>query len=220
MEQVKDTRMKILNEKPLKLMVSLSLPAIIGMVVIGLYKEFLLKGYEKASVRTICKKAGVTTGALYFLFENKEKLFHDMVNPFLVEWKCMAENMHKTEILHPETAEENERQLMCSLYRNKDLFILAMEKSNGTKYAGLPRQLENILKDYFKQYFKFHLRNSVEDKLIAILVQGKIQSYMTIVKESRTLEEALQLTKCVACYADAGTKAVINQINEKEPIKP
>ncbi len=37
MEQVKDTRMKILNEKPLKLMVSLSLPAIIGMVVIGLY---------------------------------------------------------------------------------------------------------------------------------------------------------------------------------------
>ena len=37
MEQTKDTRMEILNEKPFKLMVSLSLPAIIGMVVIGLY---------------------------------------------------------------------------------------------------------------------------------------------------------------------------------------
>lgn len=37
MEQVKDTRTKMLTEKPLKLMISLSLPAVIGMVVIGLY---------------------------------------------------------------------------------------------------------------------------------------------------------------------------------------
>lgn len=182
-------------------------------------KEFLLQGYEKASVRTICKKAGVTTGALYFLFENKEKLFHDMVNPFLMEWKCMAEYMQKTEMLHPETAEENERQLMSSLYRQKDLVILAMEKAGETEYAGLPRQLENILKDYFRQFFTFYSENSVDDKLIAILVQGRIQSYMTILKESQTLEEALQLTECAACYADAGTKAVINKINGQKPVK-
>ncbi len=37
MEKVVDTRTKLLSEKPFKLMVSLSLPAIIGMVVIGLY---------------------------------------------------------------------------------------------------------------------------------------------------------------------------------------
>ena len=38
-------------------------------------KEFLEKGYNKASLRTICSKAGVTTGALYFFFENKAELF-------------------------------------------------------------------------------------------------------------------------------------------------
>lgn len=37
MEKVLDTRTKLLTEKPFQLMVSLSLPAIIGMVVIGLY---------------------------------------------------------------------------------------------------------------------------------------------------------------------------------------
>jgi len=37
MDQKNDTRTKLLTEKPFKLMVSLSLPAIIGMVVIGLY---------------------------------------------------------------------------------------------------------------------------------------------------------------------------------------
>ena len=35
-------------------------------------KEFLEKGYMKASLRTICKNAGVTTGALYFFFQGKE----------------------------------------------------------------------------------------------------------------------------------------------------
>ena len=31
-------------------------------------REFLEKGYMKASLRNICKEAGVTTGALYFFF--------------------------------------------------------------------------------------------------------------------------------------------------------
>ena len=34
-------------------------------------REFLEKGYMKASLRNICKEAGVTTGALYFFFKDK-----------------------------------------------------------------------------------------------------------------------------------------------------
>lgn len=36
-------------------------------------EEFLEKGYEKASLRAICKRAGVTTGAVYFFFDSKEE---------------------------------------------------------------------------------------------------------------------------------------------------
>lgn len=36
--------------------------------------EFLEKGYINASLRSICKNAGVTTGALYFFFRDKEDL--------------------------------------------------------------------------------------------------------------------------------------------------
>ncbi|MBR1912577.1 MAG: TetR/AcrR family transcriptional regulator, partial [Treponema sp.] len=41
--------------------------------------EFLEKGYTAASLRTICKNAGVTTGALYFFFKDKEDLFASLV---------------------------------------------------------------------------------------------------------------------------------------------
>ncbi|RHV01260.1 TetR/AcrR family transcriptional regulator [Clostridium sp. OM07-10AC] len=42
-------------------------------------EEFLEKGFMKASLRSICKKAGVTTGALYFFFEDKDDLFVSLV---------------------------------------------------------------------------------------------------------------------------------------------
>ena len=42
-------------------------------------KEFLQKGFMQASLRNICKNAGVTTGALYFFFKDKEDLFANLV---------------------------------------------------------------------------------------------------------------------------------------------
>ena len=45
--------------------------------------EFMEKGYAAASLRSICKNAGVTTGALYFFFKDKEDLFESLVKePF------------------------------------------------------------------------------------------------------------------------------------------
>ena len=38
-------------------------------------EEFLQKGFLDASLQEICKKAGVTTGALYKRFKGKEELF-------------------------------------------------------------------------------------------------------------------------------------------------
>ncbi len=44
-------------------------------------EEFAEKGYDGASLRQICSKAGVTTGALYFFYENKEGLFRQVIAP-------------------------------------------------------------------------------------------------------------------------------------------
>lgn len=41
--------------------------------------EFATEGFQKASLRAICAKAGVTTGALYFFFKGKDDLFANTV---------------------------------------------------------------------------------------------------------------------------------------------
>ena len=46
-------------------------------------EEFLAHGFEKASLRAICKKAGLTTGAFYSHFSGKEELFDALVKPMI-----------------------------------------------------------------------------------------------------------------------------------------
>ncbi|HDU0748863.1 TPA: TetR/AcrR family transcriptional regulator, partial [Staphylococcus pseudintermedius] len=47
--------------------------------------NFLNDGYERSNLRKICKDAGVTTGAFYRHFEDKEALFIALVEPLATE---------------------------------------------------------------------------------------------------------------------------------------
>ena len=53
-------------------------------------EEFLAMGFEKASLRRICQKAGVTTGAVYFFFRNKEDLFCQIVSDTAKELSALG----------------------------------------------------------------------------------------------------------------------------------
>ena len=61
-------------------------------------QEFLEKGYMKASLRGICKKAGVTTGALYFFFQNKEDLLSAVVEEALGGLMALVQSHFSREI--------------------------------------------------------------------------------------------------------------------------
>jgi len=50
-----------------------------GRILCTAQQEFFDKGFSDANVRTIAERAGVTTGALYHLFKNKEGLFDALI---------------------------------------------------------------------------------------------------------------------------------------------
>lgn len=52
------------------------------------YKEFLTCGFQKASLHKIAEKAGVTTGAIYTRYQNKDALFVSLLQGF---FKTMEE---------------------------------------------------------------------------------------------------------------------------------
>lgn len=55
-------------------------------------QEFFANGFLNANVRTIAEKAGVTTGALYHLFKNKNNIFEELVDTVFDEFMDLAQH--------------------------------------------------------------------------------------------------------------------------------
>ena len=115
-------------------------------------KEFLEKGYNKASLRKICSDAGVTTGALYFFFENKEDLYSSIVNPPLMELKKMViehfkedqaflSNMDSLDLGNLDHSDIADL-LVDHVYKNYDSFILLL---SGSKEDALENGIDEFV---------------------------------------------------------------------------
>ena len=118
-------------------------------------KEFLEKGYNKASLRTICANAGVTTGALYFFFENKADLFAAIVDPPLKELKAILvkhfsediEEIKKLSSLEEADTDHSEISdlIVGHIYNNYDAFSLILNASENTVYENVVDELVDMV---------------------------------------------------------------------------
>lgn len=55
-------------------------------------KEFLIHGYEGASMRTIAKKANTTLGNIYHYYENKEAILEELLREPVEKVKKMIDD--------------------------------------------------------------------------------------------------------------------------------
>lgn len=109
-------------------------------------QEFLDKGYMKASLRTICKNAGVTTGALYFFFQDKEDLLRQLVEVPLQRLASLIQS-HLSDELNMDTAfvslgDDSEdiqtaREIVHFMYQHADIFQILLTKSQGSVYEDI-----------------------------------------------------------------------------------
>lgn len=111
--------------------------------------EFLEKGYEDASIRSIGARAGMTSAGLYRHYDDKEAMFNAMVEPLVESIKAWTDRHtgRKYDLLDSGTPkEELFGETFIDLIREvilprRDEFILLMTRSRGTKY-------ENFVHDY------------------------------------------------------------------------
>ena len=109
-------------------------------------REFLDKGYTKASLRTICKNAGVTTGALYFFFQDKEDLLKQLVEKPLQDLAAVIQSHLSAELsmdMLVASADEDSEDIRASseivhcMYQNYDIFEILLTKSQGSAYEDI-----------------------------------------------------------------------------------
>lgn len=106
-------------------------------------QEFLSKGFQGASMRNIAAHLGVTTGAIYRYYTDKESLFDALVS---IPAQTLEDKYRKTQREFaaippmqqldrlPDVSEDGQRWMMSCLYDHFDAFKLIACCSAGTKY--------------------------------------------------------------------------------------
>ncbi len=141
--------------------------------------EFSEKGYTRASLRKICADAGVTTGALYFFFKDKEDLFAGIVEPpydglkeiLLRHFSEEAGiNSEKDMYEHIEAGHDKfSAELIHHLYANYDAFTLLLKKSQGSRFEGCVDEIVDMVESTYQ---------AMAEKMARLIPDKKVNSYM------------------------------------------
>lgn len=115
-------------------------------------EEFLEKGFEAASIRSIGARAGMTSAGLYRHYADKEAMFNAMVEPLVAEInEWTRKHREKKYKLLDRNADENDLfgESFIDLVREvilprREEFKLLMTCSAGTKY-------ENFIHEYAEE---------------------------------------------------------------------
>lgn len=182
--------------------------------------NFLNDGYERSNLRKICKDAGVTTGAFYRHFDDKEDLFISLVEPLVKELlgfynKFEEESFQDIEKnCGQDLAEINiDGSIESALYMfsKKELFNLLIYKSYGTKYENFIELLvekEDINRQKALQIIskKKNIKVEIPKEAMHLLNHAFINALCEIVIHSQTEEEVKTNTRIVSKFFYDGWK--------------
>ena len=165
-------------------------------------------------MRKICEKAGVTTGALYFFFKNKEDLFCQIVDPVLDQIERLGKELVDTERNDISLGPDMDKKLMEMLWRNRREVQLLLEKSAGTRYLDFKDKIYSQMEGVFSEFFQEFGNMGEEKELIRILVEMRMKGYIELINGEYSMEEMLRLTEMVGCYADSGFQNLMKKYGE------
>ena len=156
-------------------------------------KEFLERGFELASLKDICDRAQVTTGALYNRYKGKEELFAKVVEETVLS---IEEARSKRSSIDLKAASDEELKMMWkmnkeSLYwwfelfeKHKDGVILLTRCSAGTRYANFKHDFVEVVTETSYEIYEEMKRRKLTSKNISKKIMHTVHSaYFEMVYE-------------------------------------
>lgn len=169
-------------------------------------EQFYLKGYDKASLRTICTNANVTTGALYSSFRSKEDLLSEVLK------NTIAESFAFIDSIIPELFEKggelDVRDMVSFLYDRKKDFHILFYGCNNTRFESYRDTLYEKAEDIFSASFA---RYGIEpdNRLVSLITKKSLDVYIDLIGAGYSLEDSIILAKSINAYSRAGLMELI-----------
>lgn len=189
--------------------------------------EFTDKGFMDASLRRIAKEAGVTTGALYGYFRNKEALFAALVGE---EYHYILDNYTKAQQDFAKLPEERQPDHLSTFSGDCLLDILHYALSpqhlpaiqlllfgaEGTIFAHLIDEMVAIEVQSTEDYMQVLARLGrpsppIDPHLEHILATGMLNTFFEIIRHELPLAQAEQYLQEMRAFYTAGWMKIMGQ---------
>ena len=172
-------------------------------IIQAAYSEFLAYGFQKASLHKIAEKAGVTTGAIYTRYKNKDALFASLLQDFFetmqVLFAPIAEEYEKAkcsaqpdDILRAINAEEQVYfQLLTEHCNDCTLFFC---RSDGSSMETVLHKLMDQKAEQTVEFFSHIYGKAPNADAIRLLMGSQFWYFRQL------LDQRMEEAECLPAY--------------------
>ena len=185
--------------------------------------EFMEKGFAGASLRSICQKAGVTTGALYFFFQDKDDLFCELIGDFSDRLNLIIKEHYREEVEEMESGramqhdEDSDFEAMAlivrELYKYRDEVLLVLTKSQGSTMEHMTDRLVDQMDEHnafiCEAMCRAYAVPMVDKKVVHWMSHSQIDMFIFMVTHIDNEKEAMEFAAKGMKYLLAGWYAIV-----------
>ena len=182
-------------------------------------------GYERASLRVIARRAGVTTGAIYGYYPDKAALFDAIVTePAEALYEKFLSAVNRFESLSLEdqykkvegVATNEMGMLLDILYKNHDAFLLVLSRSSGTRWESYLDLLIKIEEDSSRD-FLIRMKEAgqnipdISNHMIHMIASAYFNAFAEIILHDMPRDEATEYIGTLNDFFTAGWMKLLNK---------
>lgn len=164
--------------------------------------EFKEKGFEKASMRSIAQKAGVTVGNVYRYFENKEDIFYAVISPaYNIVISTIRDNTGDGAIYfnYEENIMNDLTNLITDIFvvHRTALFIL-LDGSEGSKYSSTKKEVVALVENIIRNKWFINIKNEMvikDEHFASVIATSFVEGFLVILREYSDRNEMRQAIK-------------------------
>ena len=200
-------------------------PATQQAILAAAQAEFWEKGFQRASLRSIVKAAGVTTGALYGYYGSKEALFEALVGQqygyIMSHYRKAQEDFTRIPpAQQPDHMGDISAQCMMDLllyaYDHLKACQLLLCRAEGTRFAHMVDEMVAIEVQGTHEYLQVLSQlgrpaPAIDPKLEHILITGMFNAYFELVLHEMPLEQAKAYLYELHAFYTAGWMKIMGQ---------
>ena len=183
--------------------------------------EFLEYGFQKASLHKIAANAGITTGALYTRYKNKDALFCSLVKDAFSGMAGEAEPMREKYMEAQQSRDvgeligaikKEEDFYLDLLFRHYEECILFFCKSGGSSIESMLDAMMKHKAEETVEFLRTIARVQIDFDGIELLMSEQFHYYREILARGYDKEKAISCMETVGIYIEAGWKALFEKI--------